>query len=299
MATSGNNQIPQPGPFALPLDAGLAKSSGRRAATLGDFELRIAALERERRELQQELFEAAQVQRRLSAPRQLQRGPFDVASEVFAVRYLAGDFVSTFDIGAQTWISLGDISGKGLAAAMWFTHLVSLIRCHATTDPRPAAVMSVLNGDLCMLQPNPPLTSLVLLVLHTGASRIEYCNAGHPAPLLLRRERRVESLEIGGPLLGVVSGASYASAALELRTGDALLGSTDGVLECRNGEDEEFGRARLARVALAHATEPAQAMLFSVLAALQDFAATALGQDDLTVLVVRHSDGTRTNAPFR
>lgn len=299
MATSGHSQVPQPGPFALPLDADLAKSSGSRAATLGNLELRIAVLERERRELQQELFEAAQVQRRLSAPRQLQRGPFDVASEVFPVRYLAGDFVSTLDIGAQTWIALGDISGKGLAAAMWFTHLVSLIRCHATADPHPAAVMSVLNGDLCTLQPDPPLTSLVLLVLDTGASRIEYCNAGHPAPLLLRRERQIESLEIGGPLLGVVSGASYAAAVVELRPGDSLLASTDGVLECRNGEDEEFGRARLARVALNHAAESAQAMLFSVLAALQDFAATALGKDDLTMLVVRHSGGAQTRRGFR
>src|SRR5512141_2395618 len=136
MATSGHNRMPQPGQSPFPLDAGLAKSRGRHAANLEDVELRIAALERERREFQEELFEAAQVQRRLSAPRQLQLGPFDIASEVFPVRYLAGDFVSTLDIGAQTWIALGDISGKGLAAAMWFTHLVSLIRCHATADPR-------------------------------------------------------------------------------------------------------------------------------------------------------------------
>lgn len=291
MATSGHSQVPQPGPFALPLDADLAKSSGSRAATLGNLELRIAVLERERRELQQELFEAAQVQRRLSAPRQLHRGPFDVASEVFPVRYLAGDFVSALDIGAQTWIALGDISGKGLAAAMWFTHLISLIRGHAMVDPRPAAVLAALNADLYALQPEPPLTSLVLFVLDAGAGCIEYCNGGHPAPLLLRRERRVESLETGGPLLGVVLGASYASAVVELRAGDVLLGCSDGLLECRNSNDEEFGRARLARVALNHATEPAQAVLFSVLAALQDFAAATLRHDDLTALVVRHSGG--------
>ena len=73
-----------------------------------DLELRVAALEQDRREVYQGLLEAAHVQRRLSGPRQIQRGRFDIASEVFPVRHLAGDFVSAVDIGARTWIAQAD-----------------------------------------------------------------------------------------------------------------------------------------------------------------------------------------------
>lgn len=290
MGASRYNNVQQPGPVVVPLHAGLARRSTRRPAEAEDQELRVAVLERERREVQQELFAAAQVQRRLSGPRLLRRGRFEIASEVFPVRHLAGDFVCAMDIGTQTWIAVGDIAGKGLAAAMWFTHLVSLIRCYGTADPRAAAVMGALNDDLCGLQPDPPLTSVVLLVLDWTTASVTYCNGGHPAPLLLRRSGRIERLEAGGPLLGVVNGASYESACAELSPGELLLACTDGVLECRNAGDEEFGDARLLRVVREHADNPAQAVLFSTLGAVQDFAAGAPRQDDISLLVVQQAE---------
>lgn len=292
MATSGYNHAPQSGPFRIPLNDGKPEAKSAKASPeVEGLKLRVATLERERREVHQELFEAAQVQRRLSGPRQLQRGRFQIASEIFPVRYLAGDFVSAMDIGNHTWIALGDIAGKGLAAAMWFTHLVSLIRCHAAAQLSSAAVMSELNGDLCGLQPEPPFTSMVLLVLDHDSGRVEYCNAGHPAPLLLRRGGDMDPLDTGGPLLGVISGAAYESACVDFRSGDLLVGCTDGILECRNGADEEFGQARLVREAREHAEESAQAILFSILGTVQDFAADAARRDDVSLLVIRQASG--------
>jgi serine phosphatase RsbU (regulator of sigma subunit) len=287
MATSRFSPNPQ-GPLVIPLKARTATGAARRAPEPEHQELRVAMLERERHEVQQELFAAAQVQRRLSGARRLQRGPFEIASEVFPAGPLGGDFICSMEINAQTWIALGDIAGKGLAAAMWFTHLVSLIRCYGTAYGSAAAVLTVLNRDLCALQPEPPLTSVVLLVLDSASESVEYSNGGHPAPLLLRRGDSVERLEAGGPLLGVVSGAAYESARLKLSAGDLLLGCTDGVLECRNAADEEFGYARLVRVARAHADEPAPAALFSILGAAQDFAADTPRHDDISLLVIRH-----------
>jgi sigma-B regulation protein RsbU (phosphoserine phosphatase) len=300
MASSGYSRAPQGDPYLVVVNPGAGKKRApgpsqteRLESKTEDLELRVAALERERREIHQELFEAAQVQRRLSGPRQMQRGRFEIASEIFPVRHLAGDFVSAMDIGAQTWIALGDISGKGLAAAMWFTHLVSLIRCLATAHQQPVAVMRELNEDLCGLQPAPPYTSMVLLVLDRESGQVEYCNAGHPAPLVLRRAGAVEKLDTGGPLLGVVSGAAYESARMELHAGDLLLGCTDGVLECRNAADEDFGQARLLRQAREHAQESAQAVLFSVLGAVQDFAGDKPRYDDVSLLVIRPADQAR------
>jgi serine phosphatase RsbU (regulator of sigma subunit) len=254
-----------------------------------DLELSLAVLERERREFHLELLEAAHVQRRLSGPRQVSRGVFDIAGEVFPARYLAGDFVSVMDVGERTWIFLGDIAGKGVAAAMWFTHLVSLIRCHAAAHDATAAVMTAVNRELCALRPSPPITSMVLLRLDWHSDELEYCNAGHPPALLLRRDSALERLETGGPVLGVIAGAAFESARIAIRPGDMLLGCSDGVLECRNRSDEEFGDDRFRAKAREHAGEPAHAVLFSILGGLQDFAVGMPRQDDVSLLVIRHT----------
>lgn len=293
MATSRYDNVQQPALFTgLTAAAASQRKQSAKTPVISEQELRLAALERERHEVQRELFEAAQVQRRLSGPRRLRFGSLEVASEVFAVRHLAGDFVCAIEIGDQVWIALGDIAGKGLAAAMWFTHLVSLIRCYGATLAHSSAVMTRLNCDLCRLQPDPPLTSLVLLVLNRQNGEIEFCNAGHPAPFLLGGDD-VLRLEAGGPLLGVVCGAVYESARTELSSRDLLFGCTDGILECRNSSDEEFGSARVLDVVRACAAEPAPSLLFSVLGAVQDFAGTTARQDDISLLVVRHTGATR------
>ncbi len=284
MAAAGYNHVRQTG--AMPPAATRQRSRRERSLNDDELELRLAALERERREFYQELFEAAQVQRRLSGPRQWRRGKLEIASEVFPVRHLAGDFVTAMDIAGRTWVALGDIAGKGLAAAMWFTHLTSLIACYASSLSRPAAVMSAINADLCRLQPAPPLTSMVLFVLDAASAQVEYCNAGHPAPLVVR-DGAVEPLEAGGPLLGVVSGAGYESAQIELHSYDLLIGFTDGVTECRNSKDEEFGQAHLLCEVKKHSEESAQALLFFILGAVQDFAGERPRQDDVSLLVIR------------
>jgi serine phosphatase RsbU (regulator of sigma subunit) len=263
-----------------------AARAGQQASS--DLEFDLAMLERERRDFHQELLEAAHVQRRLSGPRQLSRGKFDIAGEVFPARYLAGDFVSVMDVGERTWIFLGDIAGKGVAAAMWFTHLVSLIRCHATTHDSPAAIMRAVNRELCALRPSPPITSMILLRLDWHSDQLEYCNAGHPPALLLRGGSRIERLSTGGPVLGVIAEADFKSGRAWLRTGDVLLGCSDGVVECRNASDQEFGDERFIAEARQHAGEPAHAMLFSILGGLQDFAVGMPRQDDVSLLVIRH-----------
>ncbi len=285
MAATSYNPAPGNTRAFVPVNAPASKKRASKPSA-EELELRLATVERERREIHQELFEAAQVQRRLSGPRQVRRGRYEIASEVFAVRHLAGDFVTALEVGTQTWVALGDITGKGLAAAMWFTHLVSLIRCHASKYRRTAPVMRELNDNLCALQPNPPFTSMVLFALDESG-QVECCNAGHPAALVLRRGGEIETLETGGPLLGVVPGTPYQSGNLVLQAGDLLLGCTDGVLESRNASDEDFGHDRLVRIAREHEKESAQAILFSILGAVQDFVADLPRRDDMSLLVIR------------
>jgi len=247
-----------------------------------------AAFERERSQVRDELFAAAQVQRELGAPRRLRRGPFDIAGEIFPLRCVSGDFLAVFDVGARTILAVGDISGKGLAAGMWFTHLVGLVRIFAGTMEEMAAVAGAINRHLVGLQPKPPLATVFLARLDSGAGEFTYCNAGHPAPALLRADGSVEWLRAGGPVLGALPGAVFTTGRAALDPGDTLLSYTDGVVECRNRGDEEFGVERLLAAARAADGNSAGAKLFSVLGAAQDFAASRPPADDLALMVVHH-----------
>ncbi len=270
----------------------LSKSSS--AADLArrnhSLEEQFAGLRREHDDLRRTLFEAAQVQRRLCGPRQLRREPFEIATEIFPVRDLCGDFVSVLDLGAELLFAIGDIAGKGLSAAMWFTHLVGMIRLQGWAQESPAATLEAINRDLCGAQPGPPLTTLLLARLDWQTGEITYSNAGHPPALLSRRDGRVEWLREGGPLLGAVAGASFVNGKSALQPGDTLLGYSDGILECRNAAGVEFGVDRLQLALRPALASSASAALFSVLGAAEDFAGNQPREDDMALLVVRRNE---------
>lgn len=250
-----------------------------------DLELKVAVLQKDHAELHAELVEAAQVHRRLCAPRLVEYGNFKIASETFAVRHVPGDFFAIRETSSGVILALSDICGKGLAAGMWTTYLAGSVVSHTAASAEPKAITSAVNSDLCRMSPLAPLASLFLGRLDPFSGRLDYCSAGHPPALLLRTDGRLESLSEGGPLLGVVAAATFEQGSVRLFAGDLLLICSDGILESFNGSDQEFGQERL-EVELRNARGSADAVLFSVLGAVQDFAAPRPLTDDMTLVVV-------------
>src|ERR1051325_6211791 len=99
-------------------------------------------LQRDYAELNSAIFEAAQVHRRLCAPSLVRHGAFEVATEIFAVRHLPGDFVSVEETPDGLVLALGDIGGKGLAAGMWVTHLIGLLRTYTDASTGPEVIVA-------------------------------------------------------------------------------------------------------------------------------------------------------------
>ena len=258
------------------------------------LEEELASLRRQRDALQRALSDAAQVQRKLSGPRYLRRGDFEIAGENFASQHVSGDLLTAFDVGPHTVFAIGDICGKGLFAGMWFTHLSGLIRIFAGSSPDPAQIATAIHDHFLSLQPEPPLATLFLGCLNSATGEFTYCNAGHPDPLLLRADGQLELLNTGGPLLGAVPGVTFRNGCALLGPGETLLGYSDGVVECRNGRGEDFAAEKLAAAARSAGGSSASAILFSVLGATQDFAATQPRADDVTLLVVhRRAEANR------
>jgi sigma-B regulation protein RsbU (phosphoserine phosphatase) len=266
------------------IEAPLAKRS-----PLAELELKLERLQRDYAELNTAVFEAAQVHRRLCAPSLVRKGAFDVASEIFAVRHLPGDFFSVEETSAGLVLALGDIGGKGLAAGMWVTHLIGLIRSHTATNSAPERIVSAVNRDIARLAEVEPLSSLFVARLDTTCGKLDYCSAGHPPALLLRRDEKLELLSDGGPVLGALPHAPFERGSAQLNNGDLLLACSDGILESFNEAEQEFGAMRLQTELRRAQGGSAESVLFSVLGAVQDFAAPRPLTDDMTLVVVKHN----------
>ncbi len=254
-----------------------------------DQEQRLAALQKDYADLYAALFEAAQVHRRLCAPSLLRYGSFHIASDIFAVRQLPGDFFLAQEKPSGVMLALGDVCGKGLSAGMWVTHLAGLVSTHGIAHSEPQAIVAGVNRDFCRMS-GVPLVSLFLARLDPVSGTLDYCSAGHPPTLLLRAEGELESLSEGGPLLGVMANASFVQGRTHLRPGDVLVAYSDGILDSVNPAGENFGYERLKMQLRPVDKSSAETVLFSLLGAVQDFAGGCPLEDDLSLVVVRRNN---------
>lgn len=266
-----------------------ARGTGTRHIRV--LEDQLSAVRRDRDSLQHAMYEAAQLQRRLCGLRLFRRGPYEVASEIFPVRHLSGDFTCVFEDKSELVLAIGDIAGKGLAAGMWFTHILGLVRLQAVSLKDPATALSAINRDLLLSRLGLPLTTMFLARLNTCTGDVTYCSAGHPPTLVLRNAGNIDSLHIGGPVLGALPDAHFVTGRTTMHPGDALLGYSDGVTECRNEQGVEFGVERITDIARAFQASGASSMLFSVLGAAEDFASGHTREDDMALIVVHCSLG--------
>jgi serine phosphatase RsbU (regulator of sigma subunit) len=265
------------------------KNSKKATGTEGVHALQqqLDAVRREHAMLQQAIYEAAQIQRKLCSPRELVWGDFEIAGEIFPVRHLSGDFFKVMQLDDVLGLALGDIAGKGLSAGIWQAHLIDLIQRSARTYLHPADVIAGVNRELCLDHSEPPITALFFARLDPQRNELQYCNAGLPAPLIMRRGTSVDRLEEGGPMLGALTEASYNCGTVYLDPGDMLIAYSDGLTECRNHQDEEFEIERLSAAVESFNGATANQVLFSTLATVLDFADQCPPGDDLTLLVVR------------
>jgi phosphoserine phosphatase RsbU/P len=266
----------------------IAALSGRHSPEIRcrELEEEISVLQRDYAELHAVLSEAAQVHRKLCAPRRLHYGSFYIASEIFAVRQLPGDFFVVQEMKQGLVLSLGDICGKGLAAGMWVTHLAGLLAMHTADGLEPQAVVAAVHKAFRQM-PTMPLTSLFQAKLDLASGRLDYCNAGHPPALLLRAPGEIEELSDGGPLLGALPLDAFVQGSAQLEPGNALVMYSDGILDSTDPSGEQFGPRRLEELLCHVHSEEADAALLSLLGAVQDYAGGYPIQDDMSLVVIR------------
>jgi sigma-B regulation protein RsbU (phosphoserine phosphatase) len=197
-----------------------------------------------------------------------------------------GDCYDAFTFGADTvGLSIADVAGKGLPAALLMSSLQAAVRAFALEVSPPETICASVNRLLCGQMIAGRFATLCYVRLDLPRGTITYANAGHNPPLLVRASGAVERLHQGGTVLGVFPDATYQGGELRLAAGDRLLLYTDGITEARNRSDEEFGEERLTAALAKYRHLDAVGLHAAVLADVTGFA-TGGFQDDATLLAV-------------
>ena len=248
---------------------------------------RLVERERQRQRLEQELSIAREIQQAL-----LPRGFHDfpnlavtgIHSPCLAV---GGDYFDVFSLGdGRTAFLVADVSGKGLGAALLTTMLQGALS-GMTIGADPARVFNHINNFLCE-HSEVGRYATVFFGIIDDLGHVEFINAGHPSPLLLRSGEIQEPFTEGSFPVGLLPGANYVAACLELRPGDTLVLFSDGVTEAMDPEEQMFGTPRLREVLAGHHNAPLDHLQRTILESVQTFARGARQADDVTLLLVRY-----------
>ena len=246
-----------------------------------------AVIERlEKARLDKELRTAADVQRALLSRTAHVARFCEVVGHSIPCRAIGGDFFEFAELpSGAVAVAMGDVSGKGPAAALLASLLQGMIAIEAPVGSSPSAAVSRLNQRLVARQLDARFVTLVYGILGpNGAFR--YTNAGHNAPALVSR-KGIRRLATGGPILGTFARASYEEEAISLDAGDTVVMFTDGVSEARNAAGEEFGEERLMTTLESTASAAPAVLLNRIFAAVREFSRDAEQNDDVTVAVTR------------
>jgi sigma-B regulation protein RsbU (phosphoserine phosphatase) len=261
-------------------------------------------LEREARSaaVREQVRLAGEVQRRM-LPRHLPETPPLSFGAVCQSSYdVGGDFYDVFRRGEQIGIVVGDVVGKGVAAALLMANLIGALRAFADRDETPAEVLAATNRALCRDSLASEFATVFLGFADPASRRLVYCNAGHEPPLVARvPEHRaptradVDQLDVGGMVIGVDPSQRYQTGVCDLGPGDVLLAFSDGVTEAMDYDLRKFTRERVREEFLAHLGEhpeaSARAVCKHMLWAVRRYTGLAEQSDDITITAMRVARG--------
>ena len=231
---------------------------------------------------EQELEEARVIQNVMLPPHPLRAAGVTISHEFQPVMEVGGDYLDYFKLSDETiGLYVGDVSGKGLPAALYAALAVGTLRGIHKTGMEPERVLSLLNERL-LLRGIPGRHSAIQYALfHPATARMRIVSAGMPGPILLRGEdSRV--LQIAGLPPGLFSAATYDELSLQLEPGDSLLFFTDGLSDARNLHDQEFGVEAVQAICHWCAGESPLDLLGHLFSTIQEFTINCKQWDDMT-----------------
>ena len=270
------------------------------AVALENSRLFADARDSERR-LQEDLETAREIQLRLLPAGAREVPGLDLGTGYLPARTLGGDFYDFLPYGeGRLALALGDVSGKGTAAALFGSLAIGAMREHAVTHLcPPAEMLAHLNQRLYSGRLDGRFIAVSFAVYDAHARTLTIANAGSPRPLLVR-DHAVSSVLVEGIPLGLLPGSAYEEVTIQLQPGDVVVIASDGIHEAENAAEEQFGNERIAAIISASAADAsAHQIAAEILRATDEHSAGQCDlHDDRTILVLRVTDESTATADW-
>ena len=244
-----------------------------------------------RERLESELSIAQEIQRGLlpPPPDAALRARVDLGATMVPAKEVGGDLYDYFLLpDGRLVFAIGDVSDKGMPAALFMAGTCTLIRAIAETETDPAVIMARINNLLSANNPSLMFVTLIVGVLDLSDGRLQWANAGHSALCVLGPEGELRLLEgRSGPACGVQEGLPYRRHETSLAAGEVLIGYTDGVTEAVGPANAQYGEHRLYAALTPMAGGGSSRVLDAILEHVHDFVCDTPQSDDITLLAIK------------
>lgn len=245
--------------------------------------------------IRQELSVAARIQQSI-LPRVFppfpDRKEFELHAAMIPAKEVGGDLFDFFLLDENhLGLVVGDVSGKGVPAALFMAVSRTLLRAVALQQRSPGECLEYVNSMLAAQNPSHMFVTLFYAILDTRTGELTYALGGHNPPYVFSREGKVRPLPSSrsGMIVGLLDEARYQTDTHQIAPGECLLVYTDGVTEAMDKTEGFFGEERLEALLAQNATECAKEVVSQVMMAVEEFAAGVAQSDDITVLAMRYS----------
>jgi sigma-B regulation protein RsbU (phosphoserine phosphatase) len=249
---------------------------------------RLYELEQSLIRMKEEVRLAATIQTDLLPKESPKIAGYEISGKSVPAQVVGGDYFDFIPIeGKRIAVTLGDVSGKGLPAALLMANLQATLRSVSLMESSPRVCIERANRLLYQSTSSEKFVTLFYGVLDPEAKTISYSNAGHDNPFLFHHGAEPARLGVGGVVLSIMETFPYAEETIPMGEGDLLVIYSDGIVEAINPDQEQFGQDRLAEVIRQHRDASPGELIDSIINAVKVHAGTAAQMDDMTLVVVR------------
>ena len=242
---------------------------------------------RDKLDLKGDLEIACEIQVGLAPSQPFSQDGITIHCQMRPANTVGGDYHDIVSLGeSRIGVVVGDVSGKGMPAALLAALLQGSLRTLITAGLRGSELITKLNQYLCASTPANSLVTLFYAELDTTAGDLRFVNAGHNAPFLVRSNQTLERLGSTSLVLGFLKETIFEMKNARLDPGDRLLIFTDGVTEAFNAGEKEYGEERLSEILRKHKASLQNVLIQEIIADVLNFCDSEKPGDDMTLMVI-------------
>jgi sigma-B regulation protein RsbU (phosphoserine phosphatase) len=238
--------------------------------------------------MQEEMRLAAETQINL-LPKSIPKvADYQIAGKSIPAKDVGGDYYDFIQIDDNNFaFCLGDVSGKGMSAAMLMSNLQATLRAQILSGVNSKETITRTNPVLFQNTDSTKFVTLFLGIVNIKSDEINYCNAGHNNPYYLDKNNQINELDVGGLILGFQPDSLYLEGKIQFHPDEMIVLYSDGITEAMNDQNEEFGEERLIKLITKYKNEDIYKLIDRIIEAVNAFSEGVAQSDDITVMIIK------------